>query len=288
MENSINLEKKVEILSENIKLLKKKNADLRYRLNEEREKQAAASGVLGQFWMWITNLLPGEKMKKKWLAKRKIPLAELSRLTDGIVHDMRNGLGVIRNTIGFLEDDLANSHHESDLRKICHSLDFCELVLRNLSALGGQDVFEPKWVNLEVIVREIFFLLERKLVEVELVVESNPDASQILADEGQMKQVFMNLIKNAGEAMHDGGTLTVRIRRNGEMARIEVSDTGSGILPENQAQLFQEFFTTKDRGYGLGLHIVNTIIKRHGGTIKVQSKVDEGATFILYLPIDVE
>jgi len=236
--------------------------------------------------MWMTNLLTGGKKGIKSLARPQIPLAELSRLTDGIVHDMRSGLGVIRNTIGFIEDDLADSHHESDILKICHSLDFCELVLRNLSALGGQDVFQPRWVNLEAVVREIFFLLERKLVDVELVVEADPGASQIMADEGQMKQVFMNLIKNAGEAMPDGGTLTVRIRRESELARIEVGDTGCGISSENQPRLFQEFFTTKDRGYGVGLHIVNTIIKRHGGTVVVESKVGEGTTFVLYLPIE--
>ena len=71
------------------------------------------------------------------------------------------------------------------------------------------------------------------------------------------------------------------------MLRVEVSDTGCGILPENQKRLFREFFTTKERGYGLGLHIVHTIVARHGGTIKVDSKVGEGTTFILHLPIEV-
>jgi signal transduction histidine kinase len=124
------------------------------------------------------------------------------------------------------------------------------------------------------------------LVDVNLVVNADPDVPEILADEGQMKQVFMNLIKNAGEAMPDGGTLTFHTRREGQMLRVEVSDTGCGISPENQERVFQEFFTTKDRGYGLGLHIVHTIIKRHGGTIRVESEPGQGATFILHLPIE--
>jgi two-component system CheB/CheR fusion protein len=211
-------------------------------------------------------------------------LGELGRLTAGIVHDLRSGLGVIRNTVGFLEDDL-DEVHQTDLLKIHRSLDFCELVLRNLSALGGEDIFQPRPVNLEAIVRQVYFILERKLVDVDLVVEADPDASEILADEGQMKQVFMNLIKNAGEAMPDGGTLTFRARHEGEMLRIELDDTGCGISPENQERLFHEVFTVKDRGYGLGLHIVNTIIQRHGGSVEVESKVGEGTTFILHLPI---
>jgi signal transduction histidine kinase len=218
----------------------------------------------------------------------QFPLTKLSRLTDGIVHDMRSGLGVIRNTIGFLEDNLAATDHQSDLLKITRSLDFCELVLRNLSALGGQDIFQPKSVNLEKVMREVYFMLERKLVDVDLVVDVDPGVPEILADEGQMRQVFMNLIKNAGEAMPDGGTLTVRTRREGPKLRVEVADTGCGISPENQARLFHEFFTTKDRGYGLGLHIVDTIVKRHGGTIEVESKVGEGTTFTLRLPIEAE
>jgi signal transduction histidine kinase len=257
------MEKDIEFLVNQVKQLRKQRADLLYRLSEY-EKQSTAT------------------------SKEQFPLAELSRLTDGIVHDMRSGLGVIRNTIGFLEDDLADSVHQSDLLKISRSLDFCELVLRNLSALGGQDIFQPQWINLEAIVREVYFILERKLIDVELVIDADPDVPEILADEGQMKQIFMNLIKNAGEAMPDGGTLTVHTRREGQMLRIEVSDTGCGISPENQQRLFREFFTTKDRGYGLGLHIVHTIVKRHGGTIEVDSKVGEGTTFTLHLPIESE
>jgi two-component system CheB/CheR fusion protein len=263
MRDSIEMEKDIEFLVNQVKQLRKQRADLLHRLGECEKQSTAISN--GQF-----------------------PLAELSRLTNGIVHDMRSGLGVIRNTIGFLEDDLADSAHQSDLLKISRGLDFCELVLRNLSALGGQDIFQPQQINLEAIVCEVYSILERKLVDVELVADTDPDVPEILADEGQMKQIFMNLIKNAGEAMPDGGTLTFRTRREGQMLRIEVSDTGCGISPENQEQLFQVFFTTKDRGYGLGLHIVNTIVKRHGGTVEVESRVGEGTTFTLRLPIELE
>jgi signal transduction histidine kinase len=256
-------ERDVHFLVNEIKQLRKQRVDLLRRLSEcEKRSKSVASG--------------------------QFPLAELSRLTDGIVHDMRSGLGVIRNTIRFLEDHLAATDHQSELLKITRSLDFCELVLRNLSALGGQDIFQPRWVDLEAVVREVYFMLERKLVDVDLVVDADSSVPEILADEGQMKQVFMNLIKNAGEAMPDGGTLTVRTRREGPMLHVEVADTGCGISPENQARLFHEFFTTKDRGYGLGLHIVDTIVKRHGGTIEVESQVGEGTTFTLRLPIEAE
>lgn len=264
MRNQAKMENDIQFLVNQVKQLRKERAELLHQLSEVQEKQATNTPT-DQF-----------------------PLAELSRLTDGIVHDIRSGLGVIRNTIGFLEDDLTSTDHRADLLKISNSLDFCELVLRNLSALSGQDIFQPQWINLEVIVREVYFMLERKLVEVDLEMDIDSNASDIMADEGQIKQVFMNLIKNAGEAMPDGGLLMVRIQSEGEMQRVEVKDTGCGISPENQRRLFHEFFTTKDRGYGLGLHIVKTIVERHGGTIKVESKVGEGTTFTLNLPIEAE
>lgn len=263
MRDPADMERDIEFLVNKVKQLRKQQDDLLRRLRE-CESQATVTPS-GQF-----------------------PLAELSRLVGGIVHDMRSGLGVIRNTIGFLEDDLSDKTHQSDLLKVSRSLDFCELVLRNLSALSGQDIFQPKWVNLEEIVREVFFVLERKLVDVDLVVDADPDVTEILADEGQMKQVFMNLINNAGEAMPSGGTLTFSTCREGEMLHVELSDAGRGISPENQGRLFEGFFTTKDRGYGLGLYIVNTIISRHGGTIAVESEVGKGTTFTLHLPIEAE
>jgi signal transduction histidine kinase len=250
------------------------------KLVQAVKRAFAGTGLLHRFGIYKAQITA--------VSNNQYPLAEFSHLIDGIVHDMRSGLGVIRNTLGFLEDDLSAEDHQSDLLKISRSLDFCELVLRNLSALGGQDIFQPERVNLEGIVRETFFILERKLVDVELIVDTDPNVPEILADEGQMKQVFMNLIKNAGEAMPDGGTLTVRTRREGDMLCIEIRDTGCGISPENQGRLFEEFSTTKDRGYGLGLHIVNTIVKRHGGTVAVESEIDEGTTFILHLPIEAE
>jgi signal transduction histidine kinase len=253
----------IELLVNEVKKLRKERSDLLRRLTQTQEQSSPISN-------------------------NQFPLAEFSRITDGIVHDMRNGMGIIRNTVGFMSDDLANTPHEKDIRKISRSLDFCEVVLRNLSALGGQDVLNPQQVNLETVVREIFFMLESKLVDIKLVIDSGGEPAVILADEGHMKQVFMNLIKNAGEAMSDGGTLTCRFRLEGDMMRIEIQDTGHGISEENQQRLFREFFTTKERGYGLGLFIVHTIVQRHGGEISVKSKNGEGTVFTLLMPVEVK
>ena len=254
-------QERIELLVKEVQRLQNERADLLRRLNQARTRPTS---------------------------NEQLPLTELSRITDGIVHDMRNGIGIMRNTIGFMRDDLIGTPHEKDILKISRSLDFCEVVLRNLSVLGGQDILHLEEVNLATVVHEIFFMLENKLVDVKLVIEGNEDESVILADQGHMKQVFMNLIKNAAEAMPEGGTLTCRFHREDDMMRIEIQDTGHGVSEENQQRLFREFFTTKERGYGLGLFIVRTIVERHGGEISVQSKIGEGTTFILLMPIEVK
>jgi len=218
----------------------------------------------------------------------QFPLAEFSRLTAGIVHDLRNGMGIIRNTAGFLQEDLLDTPHEKDIVKILRGLDFCEVVMRNLSSLGGGDLLKTEQVNLEAIAREVFFMLENKLVDVKLVIESEEQTPLILADQGHMKQIFMNLIKNASEAMPQGGVITCRFHKEADKMRIEVQDTGNGISEVDQQRLFREFFTTKERGYGIGLFIVHTIVKRHGGEISVKSKNGEGTVFTLLMPVEVK
>lgn len=260
-------------------------AELSRRLRQEQEqldktsKTLSPKSALGRFFSALLH-----RPTKVQAPNTQFPLTELSRITDGIVHDMRNGIGIIRNTIGFMSDDLANTPHAKDVVKISRSLDFCEVVLRNLSALGGEEVMRPEWVNLETIVREICFMLENKLVDVNLVIETDESDPKIWADQGHMKQVFMNLIKNAGEAMPDGGTLTCRFQKEDTMMKIEIQDTGRGISKANQKRLFKEFFTTKERGYGVGLFVVSSIVERHGGTISVKSTEGQGTTFTLLLP----
>jgi signal transduction histidine kinase len=263
MNDSTEKENEINFLVNQVKRLRSERADL-WRQLREKEHSSSVSDP------------------------EHIPLEELNYLTNGIVHDIRSGLGIIRNTVGFLQDNLTGSNYQVDLFKISQSVDFCELVLHNLSALGGRVPLMPKWIHLESCIREVYLILERKLVEINLITDFDPDGQRIVADEIQMKQLFMNLMKNAGEAMPDGGTLSFRTRREGLFIRIEISDTGCGISAENQKKLFREFFTTKDKGYGLGLHIINSIVKRHGGSLEVQSKLNQGTTFVLRLPVETD
>lgn len=106
-----------------------------------------------------------------------------------------------------------------------------------------------------------------------------------LFDERYMKQALLNLIKNAQAAMEGGGTLTVRTEVAGNELHIAVSDTGTGIAEENISKIFEPYFTTRDSGSGLGLTMVYKIIKEHRGEVSVKSRVGEGTTFTIVLPL---
>ena len=121
---------------------------------------------------------------------------------------------------------------------------------------------------------------------------------QVLVDAGQMQQVFVNLLVNAGEAMPDGGQLVIRTRKltgnttsgtsvGGDAVQIVFRDTGVGIPPENIRRIFDPFFTSKDvgQGTGLGLAVTHGIIEAHGGSIAVDSTPGEGTTFTITIPL---
>ena len=112
------------------------------------------------------------------------------------------------------------------------------------------------------------------------------DVEKLLADPQQLEQVFLNLIQNAVQAMENGGCLTIRTRRLNEHAEIAFHDTGKGIKTADMKRIFQPFFTTRHRGSGLGLAIVRKIIQRHGGDIQMESRVSEGTTAVVLLPLE--
>jgi signal transduction histidine kinase len=107
----------------------------------------------------------------------------------------------------------------------------------------------------------------------------------LVVDPGQIRQVMGNLVTNAIQAMPDGGSLTIRILKNGRAAYIEVADTGHGMTQETLAKIFQPLFTTKAKGIGLGLSVCESLVRVNGGSIRVVSIPGQGSTFTLELPI---
>lgn len=137
------------------------------------------------------------------------------------------------------------------------------------------------------VVRETLDLLRPELINRKLrVVEKlASDQPVIRLDPAQLKQALVNLVKNAMQAMTRGGVLTLQTDATPEAVWISATDTGSGIPQEVLTRLFEPFYTTKRKGSGLGLMIVQRIVREHGGRIEVESRVGKGTTFRLWLPL---
>ena len=120
---------------------------------------------------------------------------------------------------------------------------------------------------------------------VRIFIHHEPNLPAVMCEENQLKQVFLNLLKNAIEAMPDGGEVHVSVRREEDTVVISFRDQGCGIPEDRLARLGEPFYTTKENGTGLGLMVSYRIIHNHGGTISVTSQLHQGSTFEVRLPV---
>jgi two-component system NtrC family sensor kinase len=161
-------------------------------------------------------------------------------------------------------------------------------LLRKMLSFSRPDEEEKQTVDINTIIDEILVLVKKQLQENGVTIASSfsPDLDQVFASKNQLRQVFLNLISNARDAMPEGGTLTVKTSPNKDNIHIEFTDTGIGIDQEIIEKIFDSFFTTKDsiKGVGLGLSVCYGFIKEHGGHIQVSSRIGEGTTFTITLP----
>jgi CheY-like chemotaxis protein len=227
----------------------------------------------------------------------------IGRLAGGIAHDFNNLLTVIVGYSELISATLAPDHPiRQDIGEIQRAAGSAESLTRQLLIFSRKDVVQPAVIDLNEIVGRIERMLRRIVGEyVDFVVRQARDLGRIKADTGQIEQVVMNLVVNARDAMPEGGTLTVEtaaveldqdfVRAHpgstaGSFARLTVSDTGHGMTPEVQAQIFTPFFTTKGPsvGTGLGLATVHGIVQQSGGWIEVESAIGVGTRFLVYLP----
>ncbi len=217
-------------------------------------------------------------------------LAAMGRLTSQIAHELNNPLYGIMNTLELLKTEISP---ESKRRKILEmalseTVRLSEL-LRKMLSFSKPDQEEKQAVDLNTVLDEILLLHEKQLQENDIKIKMSFAESlpQINASKDQLRQVFLNLVANARDAMPDGGTLSVSTEADKENVKIEISDTGIGIKEEHIKKIFDSFFTTKDtvKGVGLGLSVCYGFIKDHGGDIKVKSNVGEGTTFSIAFPV---
>jgi two-component system NtrC family sensor kinase len=222
-------------------------------------------------------------------------LASIGELTGGVAHEINTPITSILALASHLAEGrsaatLAPSLRQS-LEVIVQQAQRVAKIVGNLLTFSRQSRLELSRVDVGELLEMAFALLQHRLKnsDIRLAREIDLDLPQILGDAGRLTEVFVNLLNNAIDSMPAGGTLTVRANGTtdyGGSVRIEVSDTGCGIAPENLARIFDPFFTTKEpgKGTGLGLSISHGIVKDHGGQIGTQSQLEAGTTFTVILP----
>jgi two-component system cell cycle sensor histidine kinase/response regulator CckA len=214
----------------------------------------------------------------------------IGRLAGGVAHDFNNYLMILMGQAELILSQLGPRHALAPAAEaILNVGERCSALTSQLLTLSRRRSGTRGSVNLGALLRRMAPVLRTALGEtshVELMVE-DPDAL-VLADEGQLEQVVMNLALNARDAMPRGGTLSLSVERiltetHGPNVRLTVRDTGEGIAPEHRARIFEPFFTTKRGGHGtgLGLSTVYGIVQDAGGRIEVESELGKGTTFHL-------
>ncbi len=255
------------------------------------EPGGAFAGYIGSC-IDITDL---KRTQEETLARQK--LEDVGVLASGIAHDFNNLLGSVLAETELVEADLAAglSPHEEIARIKTVAIRGAEIV-RELMIYAGQDqagIFES--VDLSRLTAEMLELLKVSISK-HAVLKSNLDKNlpPVWGNAPQIRQVLMNLVINASEAIGEkGGIIEITTSlvtggagSAGDYVRLEVSDNGCGMTHEAKAKIFDPFFTTKFVGRGLGLAVVHAIVRAHGGAIEIQSAPGQGATFRVSLPCD--
>ena len=218
-------------------------------------------------------------------------LAAMGRLTSQIAHELNNPLYGIMNTLELMKTEIPVGNKRRKLLEMSLS----ETVrvtdmLRKMLSFSKPDQEERTPVDINTILDEILLLYEKQLWEhsIKMVHSFAGNLGSVYASKNQLRQVFLNLISNARDAMPEGGRLTVTTEGDDYFIHVTLADNGMGIKEEHLDLIFETFFTTKTdsvKGVGLGLSVCYGFIKDHGGEIKVDSRQGEGTTFTISLPV---
>ncbi len=257
----------------------------------EGEKELASLGIFTDLREKITMEKELQETQVRLLQSEK--MASLGSLAAGVAHEINNPLGGILIYASLLMEDFEASSDPrvQDLKKIVEEASRCKEIVKSLLEFGRQTEsrFEPIDIN-KAIVDGLFFLEKQVLFhDIKIIKHLDQSLPPVEGDPNQLKQVFMNMMVNAAEAMSEGGgALTITTgRKSGESSIfISFQDEGTGIPSNIQSKIFDPFFTTKGvgKGTGLGLSTSYGIIQSHHGNIDVESQPDRGTTFLIYLP----
>ncbi|MGA2330460.1 MAG: ATP-binding protein [Syntrophales bacterium] len=233
-----------------------------------------------------------EKLEE--MAKRTEKLMAMGEMAANIAHEIRNPLGSIELFASLLMKDMKDKTHQGRLSHIITSVKNMDNKISNLLLFTTQKHPMMRKVNLHRIVKEVLRFSDPiiKQEDISLSVKYSGVEPCVRGDAEMLKQVFLNILLNAIQAMTDGGCLGIEtvvshlpLEDGVRSVEVRISDTGNGITRDNLKKIFDPFFSTRERGSGLGLAIVHNIVHAHGGSIDVESREEEGTVFSITLPL---
>jgi len=241
----------------------------------------------------LNNMINELNKRSEQLIQSK-KLASLGTLTSGVAHELNNPLNNISSSIQIVLEELEDDNIEFKKGLLIEAekqVDRARDTIKSLLEFSRETTYKPIQVNFKDLVNKTFRLIKGEVpTNVKLDLDLSDDIF-IFADPQRIQQILINLILNGVHAMEKGGVLSIRANIDIEKNEVcfQIQDTGKGIPASHLSKIFDPFFTTKEvgKGSGLGLSVTHGIIEQHGGRINVESKVNEGTTFSVYLPGDI-
>ncbi|WP_339062965.1 ATP-binding protein [Tepidibacillus marianensis] len=231
-----------------------------------------------------------ERKKTEELLRHSEKLSAVGQLAAGIAHEIRNPLTSLKGFIQLIQSGIQGKEEYfqimlSELRRI-------ETIISELLVLAKPQGIHFEQKDLRELLQHVIALVNTQAIMKNILIRSDfdPELPYIQCEENQLKQVFINLFKNSVEAMANGGTINVTVRKidTDHFIRITIKDQGVGIPKEFLSRIGEPFFTTKEKGTGLGMMVSHRIVKNHGGKIQIESMIGEGTTVYIDLPITLE
>ena len=218
---------------------------------------------------------------------RSEKFATLGKVSGGIAHEIRNPLNAVKTSAYYLLNakNVSEEKVREHLKRIDRQVTMIDNVVTALSDVAKlpEAILNP--LAMQPVIKRLLNAIELPS-NVEVTAELPNDLPMILADENQIEIAFKNLIRNARDAMPEGGELRITAEISTASISFQVSDTGTGISPEDLQQILEPLFTTKARGMGLGLSITRTIVEKNQGKLSVESELGVGSRFSIELKIE--